>query len=226
MEGLTKRTYIVAGAMVAWGAFMFFSTPKTSTKPLTENQLERLCPPVVGRMTYATSVEDSMCSYKMDQTTYDLLKPFGIVARTYTYGAKSFDAVIIASQSEDSFHNPQICFSAQGWEFEKQAMETVESKSQGVIPFTLLTMTNSKGDAKRTLAAYFYKGTGNKYYGATNSFKVGLFLAAMKGQSLDGVFYRVIPQYRAVNDEEQVKELKQFIRAWVDAAAESSKGYL
>jgi len=227
MERLTQRAYIFGGVLAAFGAYTFFTTPRSRDNAITEKQLEKLCPDAIGKMTYDKSVENPLCSYRMDETTYRTLKPFGIVARMYSTGNQKFDAVLIASASNDSFHDPHICFKAQGWEFESTKQDVAETKTRGKVPYSLITMTNDKGNSgDRTLAAYFYKAADGTFYGTTFDFKLGLFWSAMKGGSLDGVFYRVIPNYKSNNIEAQKNELRRFIVSWVDSANKSSNGYL
>lgn len=222
MEGLIKgvmtRTFAVAGIFLATGAFLYFS-PKTQYETKTEDQLIAMAPERVGNFGFVRGYEDPRVSYRMDQSTYDVLDPFGIVARRYAQGSRVYDMVLVASTSKDSFHDPRVCFSAQGWTLEKFEPDTVKTETRGEIPITIITMSGPTGRNK--LAAFWYRGPG-QFYGNTQRLKLGMFLEKFRGgKDIDGVFYRVIPDYNGATKE----SLKGFIAKYLDAAKVSSNGY-
>lgn len=219
MEGLNTRSMFLACVMASAGAWVMFSS-KVDTLKRTEDELLAMAPMKVAGMDYLPAAEDGRFSYKMDEMTYRVLAPFGIVARQYTDGVKGFDAVLIASRSKASFHDPRVCFSAQGFTLEKMIPSTVVTKSRGTVPITLITMTSDK--MRNQLAAFFYRGPGGKFYGSTQKLKLALLWEQFSfGKDIDGVFYRVFPTNETTTEE----ELKKFIGDWLDAANESSKGY-
>lgn len=229
MEGLKVRTFVFGAIMLACGAW-FLSTKKLAVKNMTEDELIEVTPAKVSGMGFVPGLEDQRVSYRMDEATYKVLAPFGIVARRFTDGQKSFDAVIIASRSKDSFHDPRVCFAAQGWTLEKLEPGKVETKSRGTIPITILEMSSAQ--ARRKLAVFFYKGPGG-FYGDTQKLKLGMFWEQFKAffsqekqANVDGIFYRFIPDYDAGDIQTQRKELIEFIGEYLDAANESSSGYL
>lgn len=218
MEGLKTRAYVFSGVLLAIGAWMLL-TPQTDYGRKTEDEVIAMAPERVGDMPYARGPEDPRITYRMDEFTYKTLDPFGIVARRYGRGSKVFDVVVIASRSKDSFHDPRVCFSAQGWTLEKLEPATFTTKTRGTIPYTLISMSSQT--VRHKLAAFLYKGPG-RFYGNTQSLKWGMFWEQIKGgKDIDGVFYRVIPDY----DGATVEELEQFLSDYLEAAKVSSNGY-
>ena len=229
MERLTRNTFIVAGVFGLIGTAFLFSR-KNEPPEKTETQMEELVPDVVAGWSYHRDPQNPEVSYKMDKGTYDLLQPFGIVARTYWKGSREYDVVVIASRSKDSFHDPRVCFSAQGWTVEAFSYETVETKTRGTVPVSLITMSKEEQGESNKLAAFFYKAPGGQFYANTRKFKFGLweerFGKMLRGQilnssmNLDGVFYRIIPKHDTTPEE-----LKKFIALYLEASEASSNGY-
>lgn len=229
MERLTRNTFIVAGVFGIIGT-AFLVSRKSEPPEKTEKDMQALVPDVVAGWPYHRDSKDPEISYTMDKGTYDLLQPFGIVARTYWKGSREYDVVVIASRSKDSFHDPRVCFSAQGWTVEDFKYEVVDTESRGTVPVSLITMSKDSQGQSNKLAAFFYKAPAGQFYADTRKFKFGLwkerFEAMLKGQilnssmNLDGVFYRIIPKHNTTPEE-----LKKFIALYLDASNESSKGY-
>ena len=130
---------------------------------------------------------------------------------------------MIASRSKDSFHDPRVCFSVQGWALNTQWVDSVETETRGVAYMTVTNMDGPGGRGK--LAAFLYRGQG-KFYKSTNELKIGMFIEQLKGGgNLDGVFYRIIPQHNNPDADALLSDLKKFITAYLDAANEVSNGY-
>lgn len=218
MEGLKKRIYFVALALILVGAFNTYAGISSAGEPKTEAWMEERAPDVVMNMGYAPSAENPEQSYRMDESTYKTLTPFGIVARSYSGKAGEYDAVLIASRSRSSFHDPRVCFTAQRWKILEEKPITIETKTRGIVPATLVIM---EGPRTRQIAAYFYRGpTGFK--GSTVQLKFDMFWQRLLGRSdVDGVFYRFIPGNTDCTEE----ELKQFIAEYLEEAKKSSGGY-
>lgn len=209
---------------MAMGAVIHLA-PKPATVTMTEQQVIDLTPKKVMGVQYTRGSEEGM-SYRMGKSSYDLLKPFGIVPRVFEIGDDRFDAVVIASRSKDSFHDPRVCFSGQGWNIERFDPVVLETETRGKIPAMLIqTFSDQK---RRQLAAFLYKGPGG-FYGSTQSLKWAFLGEQLRmGNNLDGVFYRFIPTYadEKLSDEEQRARLLKFMAAFMDEANRSSNGYL
>lgn len=219
MEGLKKRAYLFAVVMLVAGAINYFTWARHERPNKDEKWMEARAPEKIGDMSFIRSPENPAQSYKMNQITYDMLAPFGIVARQYTSNSRAYDVVLIASESRASFHDPRICFSGQGWTLVEQNTVEVETKTRGKVPVTITKMdSNTK---RGQLAAFFYRGPSG-FHATTISVKLDMFFQRLFNRpDIEGVFYRFIPQ----NEDCTVDELKSFIAEYLEAAKDSSQGY-
>lgn len=217
MEGLIPRTYFFSGIVLVAGLIITL-LPKPEPDKKTEDWMEQHLPYKVGNYTFLPANPGAQQSYRMEQRTYDILKPFGIVCRRYAGGRFVYDAVVIASQSDDSFHDPRVCFSAQGWELGPMEEVPIETKTHGTIKATMTTMS---GKERNKIAAFVYK-TDKGFHASTSEVKWAMLFESMKGgRKLNGVFYRFIPEYSGATKE----QLAKFIGEYLDAAAATSNGY-
>lgn len=216
MEGLTKKLGILCAVFLATGATLNFA-PRPKQHDMTETQVADMLPLKVKHFD-AELAKGEYCSYKMDQSNYDILKPWGIVARTFTDGPEKYDVVVIASRSKESFHDPQVCLTAQGWELSNQRIETMHTETRGDVPITLFEMKN--GNDKRT-AMYFLKTT-QGYYADMSKLKLDMFKYKVKnfGKDDEGAFIRIMPM--GPSDE---KKMVKFAAQWLDEAVKTSKNY-
>ena len=218
--GARKRAFIAAGLLLAVGASLAFA-PKPSSVKRSEAWVASALPERVGDFAMMPPQDPKYpyCSYKMGQTTYDILRPWGIVPRVFSNGKNTYDVVVIGSNTKDSFHDPRVCFSAQGWNLSNERIETVSTKSYGAVP---VTMVNMDHDGQKTIAMYFYR-LREGYVGSNTGVKKQMFLykLAKLGKDDEGGFIRIIPN----GSNPKPEELKTFAGAWIDAAAKSSNGY-
>lgn len=238
MERLKKRVWIVAGVFVIWGAMLQFapeiprslvrsalgvagikgSSVRVAAENKTEAWMEANTPKEVGNYHFLPSADNPAVSYKMDEGTYKELAPWGIVARRFADGDKIFDAVLIASESKDSFHDPRVCFTAQQFTIDKETVDYVQTKTRGTIPVTLAEMTSKEG---KSLTVFFYRGPGG-FFPTTQKLKLNMFLHQCKTmESPQGVFYRFIPLYLGAQKE----DLFKFIAEFMDTSAGVSGGF-
>lgn len=218
MEGLKLRVIILSVIMFAFGMWVNLSTKEVFASK-TEKEMEKLAPRTFDGYAFTPSRENPEQSYRMDDTTYRRLKPYGIVCRSYYKGDKTFDVVLIASQSRGSFHDPRVCFSAQGYTITNEEASVMDTEARGKVPFTAVTMDS--GQAKGALAMYFYRGPGG-YYRNVVGLKFAMFKERlMGGKDVDGVFYRIIPGYPGAT----VDDLKKFAGEYLAAAKPVSGGY-
>lgn len=204
--------------LVAAGMFINLS-PRAGALQRSEAWLETQCPVTVGRYIAASSSENVKQSYRMPQSAYDTLKPFGIVCRTYSNGEKTFDVVIIASDKAESFHDPRVCFSSQGVDMTDETTDVMRTTARGVIPVTVVT---TKSNDAQSVAAYFYRGPG-KMCAAPKSLANDMFFRELAtGRAQDGVFYRFISEYPGATKA----DLIEFMQAYVEEAHKTSNGYL
>lgn len=218
MEGLKKRIYIVALVLIAAGVFNTYAGITSTGEPKTETWMEERAPDVVSNMGYAPSAANPEQSYRMDDSTYKTLTPYGIVARSYAGKEGEYDAVLIASRNRASFHDPRVCFTAQQWKILEERPISIKTRTRGTVPATLVVM---EGPRTRQIAAYFYRGpTGFK--GTTLELKFDMFMQRLLGKSnIDGVFYRFIPGNTDCTED----QLKSFISEYLEEAKKTSGGY-
>ncbi len=224
MEGLKSRAFVAVAVLLAAGFAIAF-TNRTASDPKTEDWMLATLPTSFGDYRANSSAENDLYTYKMDDVTYRTLDPYGIVARVYESEKtrEAYDAVVIASQSKDSFHDPRVCFSAQGWAISNQWVEVIDTKTRGKVPVTLVVMDGP--EVRNCVAAFLYKGPGG-FYGTTQRLKIAMFFEQMKGgKDRDGVFYRFIPQNMDPNDKDQTTKIKRFVAEFVDAVNVASDGY-
>jgi hypothetical protein len=215
MERLKSRAWIAAGIFLVSGLFVQFG-PKAVGSPKTEKWMESQAPKSVGKFAFVPSSENPEQSYQMSESTYEVLKPYGIVARVFRSGNQHIDAVLIASASEDSFHDPRHCFSGSGYNIVSQEERSIDT-GRGKIPITVARLA---GDGN-TFAVFFYKGPGG-FYATTNSLKFAMFKdALLRARYSDAVFYRFMPASGNVSED----DLYRFIAEYMKASQVSSGGY-
>ena len=212
---MKKTLWIMSGLLTSIGVAFNFA-PRPAETSMTEDQVINMLPIKVGR--FQPMMKDGeKVSYKMDQSSYDILKPWGICARVFVNGNESYDVVAIASNSKESFHDPQICFSAQGWRLSNQREDVIRTKTRGDVPVTLVDMEQG-GNEK--VAMYFFR-LSKGYYGNMGKVKRDMLTHLFTKLSKDeGAFIRIIPTGNL-----DLEKMKAFAANWVDEANESSKGY-
>lgn len=229
MEGLKKRASIVVGVLLLSGLVITFSVKQASDPKTEQWMIDNSVRDEFDGFVMISGQVGPDISYEMDDVTYNTLEPYGIVARIFENSeiGQAYDVVLIASQSKDSFHDPRVCFSAQGWALSNQWIATVKTKTRGDVPVTIALMDGPGGDNQ--LAAFLYKGPPNKFYGNTQRLKLAMFLEQLTGgDDLDGVFLRFIPQHRITTEEEQlqgIKDMKLFIGKYLDESGKVSDGF-
>ncbi|MFZ4508132.1 MAG: exosortase-associated EpsI family protein [Fimbriimonas sp.] len=217
MERLTLRSYILGGTLLLFGAALV-AAPQANYPKKTESELEALAPTSVGKYNFYPVDATSGQSYKMSKMTYDTLMPFGIVARIFTSGNKSFDAVVIAGNDVNSFHDPRTCFTSQGYEILSETKIDIPTQSRGTVPATFAKLNGPRG---KSMAIFLYRGPGG-FVSKTRDLKIDMFKSRLtNGKEVDGVFYRFIPLSDQITDD----EFKTFVADFLDTADKTSKGY-
>ena len=216
MEGLGKRLGILCAIVLTTGATLTFA-PRPSQVERTEEQIAAMLPLKVNRYN-AELAPGKYCTYTMDKSNYDILNPWGIVARVFVNGPEKYEVVAIASRRKESFHDPQTCLTAQGWTLSNQRVMSITTKSRGQVPVTLFDMT--RGTEKLT-SMYFLKVT-QGYYAEIGKLKLDMFKYKVinLGKDDEGAFIRIIPQGTSTEEK-----MKQFAADWIDEAVKTSNNY-
>ncbi len=218
MEGLKKRTLTVALVLVATGLALH-AMPRPAYARKDEAFMEKAAPVTVNKFKFLPDSDNPLISYKVDDVTRTVLKPFGCVGRIYSDGKEAYDVLLISSNDKNSFHDNRICFQSQGYTITGQSTESLET-ARGTIPVTIVEVThNERG---KMFAAMFYKGPHQKWYPLNYNLTWGMFVEQLKmGDNLDSTFYRVIPSHQNASKD----NLLAFIKDYVVAAEKSSNGF-
>lgn len=218
MEGLKIRSLAVGGLLIL-GGLALQAMPKANLTAKDEKFMEDRAPMVVGKFRFEPTSDNPKQSYKVHESTYEILKPFGVVGRIYTDGQTAFDVMLISGNDKNSFHDNRVCFQAQDYTIVGQEIEPVETE-RGTIPVTFLTLQHALRG--KLSAAMFYKGPGDAWFSLPQPLTWAMFKEQLKlGKDLDSTFYRVIP----VQGEPDRAALKAFIKEYVVAAKKSSDGF-
>lgn len=123
----------------------------------TEAWMEAAVPEQIPGYRFATSTKQNV-AIRMDPSTYEILQPYGIVIRRYQDSeGRLLDFTVVAGNSRKSFHDPQVCFTAQNWELINPRLRRVNIPALGgEIPATIMGLKQQKSD-ERAAAVYFYK---------------------------------------------------------------------
>lgn len=222
MERLTFHARLLAVLLVVVGAYVYLA-PQATYSGKTEKWMEQHAPKQVGDFVMIPGQDNPEVTYRMNEYTYNELKPYGIVARVFDRDGEQYDAVVVASRRHESFHDPRVCFTAQNWSIEREESAIIKTKTRGDVPVTVAEMLSSDPNKRRTrsIAVFFYRGpTG--FHPTTLKLKWGMFVSQFRGNTdIDGVFYRIIP----VGTDPDKQRLFEFIAAWLDEANETSGGY-
>ncbi len=146
MEGLRKRAILLAGVFVVVGIGFQALSARAERITRTESWMIKVAPKELPGYTMVPSRDpkNPEVTYTSDPIVYQTLVPYGIVAREFREkgGPKHFDVNVIASSTKDSFHDPRVCFTAQGWNLDKQSEAIVKTSTRGDVPVTLAEMNH------------------------------------------------------------------------------------
>ncbi len=217
---MKQKIFVAIALFLAVGALANFRSTLTGYVRPTEDQVEEMMPKdeVLGYR-FVKSDSDPNQTYKMDEVTYEMLKPFGIVSRVYENAqGQRIDAVLIASDDSDSFHDQQWCFQGQGWEMKHIELRTIETKSFGKIPVKYIEMDHKeRGPA---ISLFTFKGPDKKFYDSFDSMWWDFISREFKtGQPQAGSFYRFISLYDISKED-----LDAFAAAYIDEVERTSQG--
>jgi hypothetical protein len=212
---MRNRLKLIIALFVAAG-IAAFAIPKVSYKDRTEEWMEQVIPTELPRYRFSTNV-------KMDKATYDILVPFGIVGRLYMGpDDRSYEFITIAGNTRKSFHDPQVCFSAQGWQRDDVRVEDVDIPALGgKVPATVMSLTRSGASG---FSMYFYKGPFG-YRGTPLMMPVDLTGAKLlMKEDVDGQFFRFILTPAGKSRADDIKALCEFANTVFTEVAKGEGG--
>lgn len=206
---MQSRLKIILVLFVAAGIGAYFLTPIVYVNRTEEWMASQLPAADIPGYRFNSDI-------KMDKDTYEILQPFGIIGRDFIdQDGRRFEITVIASNNRKAFHDPRVCFSAQGWQLIDPHVKNINVPvfGKGVLATVMgLQSSNAKGSA-----IYFYHGPygwrSTPHYMPFDMLVAKLFLR----KKIDGIFYRVLVSPGGKSLEQDQKAMENFINAYFEA---------
>jgi EpsI family protein len=130
-----------------------------------------------------------MQEYPMSDAALNELKPDEYVARIYVNAAgEQADLSIIAGSHTGAFHNPQVCFRVQNWEFAENESITLNVPEREPIQARFVRLISLDGQRREAVGIYFYS-TPMGYRDDTSSARIFLLLARLIGMDQQRAYF-------------------------------------
>jgi hypothetical protein len=223
---MRKRILTLGIVMCVIGvAFTVAARLLTPQYKVDQAWMEQRAPVSVGDYQFVPSPANPQESNLVDQATWDTLLPFGIVDRIYKKGDGAFEAMLIAGDKRETFHDPNVCLPSQGLGLVDEHEENIQTKTRGAIHVTVAKLNPPDG-SQPSWIAYFYR-VQDKFLARGRASIFILTLAMFKGPLLHGNFDMNTVFYRFISMKPQAtkEEFLQFVADFMDKAGETSKGY-
>ncbi len=155
--------------------------------------------------------------YAPSERALNELMPDEYLARIYVGpGGEQADFTIIAGSHTGAFHNPQVCFRVQNWEFaENREIELNVPGLARPIRARAVQLVSLEGAQRRAVGIYFYT-TPYGYRSDTSSARILLLLGRLSGLPSRAYFVRFLKTSTG-NAERDMEMLKQFAEAALSA---------
>ena len=159
-------------------AIQFMPRPK----PLQEGKTLDKIPATLGEWSLLEE-------YPMSEAALNELKPDEYVARIYVNAAgEQADLSIIAGSHTGAFHNPQVCFRVQNWEFAENESITLNVPEREPIQARFVRLISLDGQRREAVGIYFYS-TPMGYRDDTSSARIFLLLARLTGMDQQRAYF-------------------------------------
>jgi EpsI family protein len=159
-------------------AIQFMPRPK----PLQEGKTLDKIPATLGEWSL-------LQEYPMSEAAFNELKPDEYVARIYVNAAgEQADLSIIAGSHTGAFHNPQVCFRVQNWEFSENEGITLNVPEREPIQARFVRLISLDGQRREAVGVYFYS-TPMGYRDDTSSARIFLLLARLTGMNQQRAYF-------------------------------------
>ena len=159
-------------------AIQFMPRPK----PLQEGKTLDKIPATLGEWSLLEK-------YPMSDAALNELKPDEYVARIYVNAAgEQADLSIIAGSHTGAFHNPQVCFRVQNWEFAENESITLNVPEREPIQARFVRLISLDGQRREAVGIYFYS-TPMGYRDDTSSARIFLLLARLTGMDQQRAYF-------------------------------------
>jgi EpsI family protein len=180
-------------------AIQFMPRPK----PLQEGKTLDKIPATLGEWSLLEE-------YPMSEAALNELKPDEYVARIYVNAAgEQADLSIIAGSHTGAFHNPQVCFRVQNWEFAENESITLNVPEREPIQARFVRLISLDGQRREAVGIYFYS-TPMGYRDDTSSARIFLLLARLTGMDQQRAYFVRFLKPATGNPERDRESVKRF----------------
>jgi EpsI family protein len=160
--------------------------------------------------------------YPMSEAALNELKPDEYVARIYVNAAgEQADLSIIAGSHTGAFHNPQVCFRVQNWEFAENESITLNVPEREPIQARFVRLISLDGQRREAVGIYFYS-TPMGYRNDTSSARIFLLLARLTGMDQQRAYFVRFLKPATGNPERDRESVKQFAEQVLAAMRETN----
>jgi EpsI family protein len=193
---LTVLMLLTVGLVLA---IQFMPRPK----PLQEGKTLDKIPATLGEWSLLEE-------YPMSEAALNELKPDEYVARIYVNAAgEQADLSIIAGSHTGAFHNPQVCFRVQNWEFAENESITLNVPEREPIQARFVRLISLDGMRREAVGIYFYS-TPLGYRDDTSTARIFLLLARLTGMDQQRAYFVRFLKPATGNPERDRESVKQF----------------
>lgn len=148
--------------------------------------------------------------YPMSEAALNELKPDEYVARIYVNAAgEQADLSIIAGSHTGAFHNPQVCFRVQNWEFAENESITLNVPEREPIQARFVRLISLDGMRREAVGIYFYS-TPLGYRDDTSTARIFLLLARLTGMDQQRAYFVRFLKTATGNPERDRESVKRF----------------
>ncbi len=149
-----KKVAQILIPLLAVLALVSISGARKPERP-TEASVENMMLTELGDYQLQPKEFDSKISYKMDETSYEVLDPIAIACQIFEDSrGEQVDVVVIAGDSSQAFHDQQICFKAQGWELKLVEERKLKTKAHDEIPVSFMTIKRPNSHERYAVYAF------------------------------------------------------------------------
>ncbi len=160
--------------------------------------------------------------YEMSADAANELKPDEYIARVYVnHNGEEADFIILAGSHTGAFHNPQVCFRVQNWEFVDNREVVLRVPGlKAPIHARLVHLVNLAGAKREAVGIYFYS-TPMGYRADTSSARILLLVSRVAGIDQRAYFIRFIKPSTG-NPERDAGALKAFAEQMLAAMRQTN----
>lgn len=186
MAGISRRNMILGGTLLAASAVGYIRQPQPVTKPMKDEELEKLIPTRVGEWQFLTSSGLVMPPPdEASETLYDQ-----VFTRIYTAPGKPSIALLIAYSSVQNgllqLHRPEICYPAAGF----RLSDTVRAPLRLPNGEEIHTRAFTAKGPQRSEYVFYWTRLGEYLPDSWLDQRIAVVKANLKGQIPDGILVR------------------------------------